>query len=175
MSERTPKPTFIADAMLGRLAKSLRMLGFDTAYRPHIPDIELKRIALREKRVLLTRDHEVAETRLPVRVVLVESERPEKQLIQIVRELDLDVGPELFTRCLVCNVAVAEVSKAEVEHLVPAYVYSTQERFARCPSCGRIYWAATHVDHARDWLTAVLGTGAGRREPPDAEEEADGS
>jgi hypothetical protein len=69
----------------------------------------------------------------------------------------LDVEGALFTRCLVCNALVEEASAEEVEGRVPPYVLSTQERFARCPGCGRIYWAATHVEAAKRWLGEIFG------------------
>ena len=159
MAAADMKPNFIADAMLGRLAKSLRMLGCDTAYESDIDDSDLKMTALREGRVVLTRDHEIAATGLPITVVLIESDHLEEQLVEVARRFDLAPGGELFTRCLVCNVAVEDVEKADVVERVPEYVFATQERFARCPSCGRIYWAATHVERAREWLEGVLGSG----------------
>jgi uncharacterized protein with PIN domain len=164
MAAADEKPTFIADAMLGTLAKSLRMLGCDTAYEPDIDDNDLKMAALREGRVLLTRDHEVAQTSLPIRVLLIENDHLDEQLVEVAREFDIGPGDELFTRCLICNVSVESVEKAEVKDRVPEYVYATQELFARCPSCGRIYWAATHVERAREWLESVLGTGGPRSE-----------
>jgi uncharacterized protein with PIN domain len=145
--------------MLGTLAKSLRMLGCDTAYEPDIDDSDLKMAALREGRVLLTRDHEVARTSLPVRVLLIESDHLDEQLVEVAREFDIRPDDELFSRCLICNVAVEDIEKNGVKDRVPEYVFATQDRFARCPSCGRIYWAATHVERAREWLEGVLGTG----------------
>ena len=157
MAGTDDRPEFIADAMLGRLARALRMLGFDTFYRPDIDDNELKMTALREGRVILTRDHEVADTNLPVTVLLVESDHVEEQLLQTARAFRIAPGGKLFSRCLICNVEVEDVEKCEVRERVPEYVYETQERFSRCPSCGRVYWAATHVERAREWLERVLG------------------
>jgi uncharacterized protein with PIN domain len=157
------RPTFAVDAMLGRLAKALRMLGYDAHYDSGISDSDLKLLALKEGRIVLTRDREIAETALPLRVVLVESDRPEQQLRQIVGGLSLEVRGPLFTRCLVCNSPVEEVSREEVEGRVPPYVLSTQDRFARCPGCGRIYWPATHVEAARRWLERILGGGGDDR------------
>ena len=91
------RPTFAVDAMLGRLAKALRMLGYDAHYDSGITDSDLKLLAVREGRAVLTRDREIAETSLPLRVVLVESDHPEEQLRQIVREFGLDVEGALFT------------------------------------------------------------------------------
>ena len=159
--------TFVADAMLGRLAKSLRMLGYDVLYRPDIEDRDLRLVAVRDGRIVLTRDREVAESALPIEVVTIDSDDPREQLRRAVRDLGLSVEEGLFTRCLVCNEPVVDVERSEVEGQVPPYVYETQEHFVRCPRCGRIYWPATHVARAREWLRAVLGSGA----RDDAEEE----
>ncbi len=157
MAGADDRPAFIADAMLGHLARALRMLGLDTFYRRDIDDNELKMTALREGRVILTRDHEVAGTSLPVTVLLVESDHVEEQLLQTARAFRIARGGKLFSRCLICNVEVEDVEKREVRERVPEYVYETQERFSRCPSCGRVYWAGTHVERAREWLERVLG------------------
>ena len=161
MADTDEKPTFIADAMLGRLARALRMLGLDTQYRPDIDDSELKMVALREGRVILTRDHEVADTGLPITVLLIESDHVEDQLLQTARAFHISPGGGLFSRCLICNVEVEDAPPSEVRERVPEYVFATQSRFSRCPSCGRVYWAATHVEHAREWLERVLGSGGG--------------
>ncbi len=163
MASPHDSPTFAVDAMLGRLAKALRMLGYDTRYDSRIEDSKLKLLAVREGRIVLTRDREIVETNLPLRVVLVESDRPDEQLRQVVEEFSLDTRGSLFTRCLVCNTPVEDAPRDEVEGRVPPYVLSTQERFVRCPSCGRIYWAATHVEAARRWLEAVFGGEDGGR------------
>jgi len=158
MRAQTAAPTFAADVMLGKLARVLRMLGYDVAYRSDAPDKAVRLLALREGRVVLTRDREVAATCLPIRVVLVEGDRVTDQLRHVVRALDLAIDEgRLFTRCILCNEPVAEVSPDEVRGLVPPYVHRTQTRFARCPSCGRVYWAATHVERAREWLRSALG------------------
>jgi uncharacterized protein with PIN domain len=161
MASPDHRPTFAVDAMLGRLAKALRILGYDASYDPRIDDADLKLLALREGRIVLTRDREIADTNLPLRVHLIESDRPEEQLRQVVRELSLETEGALFTRCLVCNVPVEDVPRRQVEARVPPYVLSTQKRFARCPRCGRVYWAATHVDAARRWLDRALGRSSG--------------
>jgi nucleoside-triphosphatase len=158
-------PKFILDAMLGRLAKSLRMLGYDASYDAGIDDASLKLSALREARILLTRDREIASAALPVRVVLIESDHHEEQLRQVVEEVGLSAPCALFTRCLICNVPVDDAPRSDVEGSVPPYVFATQERFARCPRCGRVYWPATHVAHATEWLADVLATARGSGAP----------
>ena len=133
------------------------MLGCDVVYRPDIEDSDLKLEALRDSRVLLTRDHEIADTCLPIHVVLVSDDHVEGQLRQIAREFELEREGGAFTRCVVCNELLVEVDRESVRERVPDYVFRTQTRFARCPECERIYWEATHVARAREWLDAALG------------------
>lgn len=139
-------PRFIADCMLGKLARWLRILGYDAAYEHAIEDADLVRRALREDRILLTRDTRlVLRKRLP-RYILIESQEPAGQLRQTLAELDLsvDTGP-MLSRCIVCNAATEPIPKESARGEVPPYVHATQDRFARCPLCRRIYWRATHV------------------------------
>lgn len=157
MSSPSDSRSFIVDAMLGRLAKALRMLGYDAAYRADIDDREVKMTALREGRTVLTRDRELADTTIAIEVLLVESDFIEEQLVQVVKTFGLLPPPGLFSRCLVCNVPLEGVSRGDVRDRVPPYVYETQERFVRCPECGRTYWPATHVERATEWLSGVLG------------------
>ena len=145
---------FLADNMLGRLATWLRLLGYDTDYLPRADDPELARIARAEDRILLTRDVELTRRR-GLRYVLVESEKIEGQLEQLVRELGL-TAQEAFSRCAVCNIALEEVEKEAVREQVPPYVFQTQTQFRRCARCHRVYWRGTHwarmVAHIQDTL-----------------------
>lgn len=150
------EPLFVADVMLGRLAKWLRIMGYDVLYDNTADDPELKRVAAADRRVLLTRDLEIAETRLPVRVVVVVDEDVRAQLRQVAGEFGLDVDRPLFTRCVLCNAPLEDVARSDVEGHVPPYVLETAERFARCPRCGKLYWPATHVSRAREWLREAL-------------------
>lgn len=177
MAPAEATPRFVADAMLGRLAKSMRILGYDVSYDPASDDASLKLAAVRDQRIILTRDREVAETGLPVRVVLVSSDHHKEQLRQVVSEFGLPAPEARFTRCLVCNLPVEDVPKAEVEGAVPPYVLETQDSFARCRRCGRVYWNATHVAHAVEWLDEVLGAAdrphpAGGESAPDLDAQA---
>ncbi|RKY59240.1 MAG: hypothetical protein DRP94_04105 [Candidatus Latescibacterota bacterium] len=147
---------FVADDMLGRLAKWLRLLGYDVIYPAPARDAQLLRLAQAEDRVLLTRDRGLAE-RCSGRKVLVESGDPWEQLSQVVRELDLDVEKGFLTRCALCNEPIESLPKEEVRDLVPPYVFGTHERFARCPKCGRVYWEGSHVERMRRKLKEALG------------------
>jgi len=143
-------PKLLADGMLGRLARWLRILGYDTVYDPQIHDNELVRRARAEGRWLLTRDHELA-GRPGVQSLLVESEHLRTQIAQVRSR----VGPSkagLFSRCPVCNASLVEASAQDVRGRVPPFVLQSHSRFRCCPSCDRIYWPGSHWRRMRERL-----------------------
>jgi uncharacterized protein with PIN domain len=145
--------TFVADAMLGRLAKWLRLMGYDTLYQPSAEDRDLVRTARAEDRLLLTRDHELARRR-GVRSLLIESDRLEEQLGQLLEELGLD-DESLDPRCALCNTSLQAIGPSEVKSRVPAYVYSRHEEFSWCPHCDKVYWRGTHWERMKDLIEKV--------------------
>lgn len=133
----------LADCMLGRLAKWLRLLGYDTAYENEAGDPHLARRARAEGRVLLTRDHELAKRR-GLRTLLIRSEALEEQ----VREVQDALGPPpdpAPSRCSVCNGVLEAVAPDEIAGRVPPYVLRTQTEFHLCSGCGKVYWPGTHL------------------------------
>jgi len=151
--------TFIVDANAGKLAKWLRMMGYDTLFFSDIDDGHLVDIALREGRVVLTRDTQIARRRPAVngqlKVILTRSDDPEEQLRQVVDELNLDCHLRQFTRCLECNQNLAPRSREEVAGIVPPYVFRTQDQYMQCPSCRRVYWQGTHWQRMKKALQEV--------------------
>jgi len=143
---------FVADAMLGRLAKWLRILGHDTAYFPDLEDRELVRLARAEDRVLLTRDTELARRR-GLRSLLVESDRFEEQLGQLLRDLSLDM--ESPPRCARCNALLAAIDKAAAKGRVPPYVYRRHSDFTLCPACDKVHWRGTHWQRMRERIDQI--------------------
>jgi uncharacterized protein with PIN domain len=133
----------LADGMLGRLAKWLRLMGYDTAYDNAATDPELAHRARAEGRVLLTRDHELA-TRRGLRTLLIQSEILEEQMQEVRDALGPPPHPPL-SRCAVCNTALEPVSPDEIADRVPPFVLRTQSEFHHCPGCGRVYWPGSHV------------------------------
>jgi uncharacterized protein with PIN domain len=133
---------FVADSMLGTLAKWLRILGYDTTYYRHIQDRELVRVARAEDRVLLTRDSDLA-ARKGLRVVLIKSQAMEEQLAQVTGTFALRMD-SAFSRCPVCNTVLDDVPRHEAWGQVPPYVFQTQTKFRLCPECNRFYWRGTH-------------------------------
>lgn len=143
-------PDFIADTMLGRLARWLRALGYDTVYDTALDDDALAQRAQSERRILLTRDVELTRRR-GLRAILVRDDRVGHQLRQVVRELGLSTRGA-FSRCLACNTLLQDITPQQAEPEVPPYAFKTQTRFRRCPHCGRIYWRGTHWTHMHELL-----------------------
>ena len=135
---------FLLTEELGRLARWLRLMGHDAASATARPLTELYCRAYREGRTVLTRNRKIGASCL-FRVVHVESPALKEQLTKVLRELSLSISFEqAFRRCDRCNVPVGQVDKSAIQGEVPPYVYETQDAFTRCPSCRRVYWAATH-------------------------------
>ncbi len=140
---------FICDDNLGKLAKWLRTLGYDTLFFDPIEDGELVSRALKENRVVLSRDTHLSRFKLKLgeRLLHVESDKPLEQLKQVVKHFKLKTDKELlFSRCLICNQVLEKVEKEKIKDRLYPYVCQTQKIFMRCPKCNRIFWSATHVE-----------------------------
>jgi len=147
------KPTFVVDDMVGKLAKWLRILGYDTLYFKKIENKRLIDIALRQERILLTRDTEMVRDKRVKKHILIEDDHYSGQLRQVLDTLGLSVRAEkVFSRCLICNEELKVVAKDFVKGKVPEFVFKTQEKFTACPRCDRIYWNATHLRHVEEML-----------------------
>lgn len=141
--------------MLGKLARWLRILGYDTTYFSYIADEHLLDLCREENRVLLTSDRPLAERAGTVSCILVEERKLEPQLAQLVRDVGLDLDRETFTRCLLCNTPIEHVSRDQVASVVPPHVLETHDRFYRCPDCDRVYWSGSHLERMTDRLLAI--------------------
>ena len=151
MTESLNMPKFIADCHLGRVAKYLRILGYDTLYFTHIEDDKLIEISNAEDRVILTRDRELSE-RQNANALLLRAMDTQTQLKTILEHFGLSKKIEHTSRCTVCNTVLEEVDKEEVFDLLPGGVQKHFEFFERCPGCQRIYW---HGDHYRNMLSLL--------------------
>jgi len=137
--------TFVADCMLGRLAKWLKILGFDVLYFSKAEDRDLVAVARREGRVLLTRDTGLIErtAKRPNRV-FIRSDDWEDQVVQVLDEFSLwdEVRPN--TRCIACNLPLKPLSRERARNLVTPYVRERAASFAVCSGCDRVFWQGTH-------------------------------
>jgi uncharacterized protein len=143
-TEEDGTPRFVADVMLGRLAKWLRIAGFDVLYSNTYSDDELVRISNSEGRILLSRDTRLLVRKEVRRFVFLESQELQEQIRQLFGGMHLEGLSSPLTRCISCNEALQDATRESVRALVPVFVYDTQERFKTCPSCGKIFWAGTH-------------------------------
>ncbi len=139
---------FIVDHNVGKLAKWLRLMGYDSLFFDGSDDSHMVARALAEGRVILTRDTEIMKRRVitsgRIKAVLINSDDPERQMQQLMDTLNLNRQFRPFTLCLECNQPLLERSREEVKDLVPPYVYKTQRQYMECPACHRIYWRGTH-------------------------------
>jgi uncharacterized protein with PIN domain len=158
--------TFIVDSNAGKLARWLRMMGYDTLFFNDIEDGRLVDMAMKEGRVVVTRDTQIAKRRVAangsLRVILTRDDDSRKQLLQVMKELNLDCRERQFTRCLECNRRLVPRSKEDVEDIVPPYVFLTQAQYMQCPSCSRVYWQGTHWQRMKRALEEITAASSGR-------------
>jgi hypothetical protein len=147
---------FIADAMLGRLARWLRIIGYDTVYLKHTSDTVIVAQAIRENRIILTRDRHFERMKAAKNHLIISSTRLADQFQEVVTAFHLNPSQYIFTRCTECNTPLVSVEKNEIIDKIPFYVAKTQEKFSRCPTCTRFYWAGTHLSMIKKKINAML-------------------
>jgi uncharacterized protein with PIN domain len=147
---------FIADVMVGRLARYLRMAGYDVSYSNEADDDQILEKARREDRIVLTRDTMMLKrrdfTRGFLKSVYITDDSLKKQLLQVMSCFGLRLEPNLL-RCLECNSSLDEVKKSGLEDKVPPYVFKTQENFRYCSRCNKYYWRGTHFDYMKKYFS----------------------
>jgi uncharacterized protein with PIN domain len=137
--------TFIVDAALGKLAKWLRILGYDTLYWRTDAREGILRRASEEGRTLITKDTKLYKAKETVEALLISEDNPFSQLKEVVRYFHLVVDKGmLFSRCLACNAPLEAIDPEEAKGRVPDHIYHTHQEFARCALCQKVYWAGTH-------------------------------
>ncbi|MCC6346145.1 MAG: Mut7-C RNAse domain-containing protein [Nitrospirales bacterium] len=155
------RPRFIADTMLGSLAKWLRLLGFDTLYFRKGDDRELVRIARQEGRVLLTRDTGIARRKGRGALLLLHANTTGEQVKEVVRTLG--AGPsaillqEATPRCTRCNGVLSGAGREEVADAVPGYILLIHTFFLKCGSCGKVYWGGSHKKQIDARIQELMG------------------
>ena len=140
---------FIADFMLGKLSKWLRILGFDTIFYRNMGNDKLVALAVKENRQILTRKTSLKDRKdINNQVLFIKENDPVKQLLEVIEYYNLKIkSHNVFTICLICNQKLEEISAEFVRDRVPDYVAHTQKAFSICPHCKRIFWKGTHYEN----------------------------
>jgi uncharacterized protein with PIN domain len=150
---------FILDNHLGKLAASLRMLGFDTLYRNDYQDNELAATAAAEQRILLTRDRRLLMRKAIPRGYCVRQDDPHEQIRAVLQRYDLYGQIRPFQRCLRCNHPLQPVAKAQVLERLEPLTKLYFDEFSICPSCDQIYWKGSHYERMQGSVAGLAGEG----------------
>ncbi len=149
---------FVTDRMLGKLAKELRMLGYDTLYYRGEKGDSLIERARSEGRVILTRSAKLISEWPEDRMIRIIEDKPSCQLRELIQAGTIRLQEEiLFSRCLRCNTVIHQISRDEAEGEVPDFILYQQKDFFRCPQCSRIYWRGSHQDHMKKRIEELFG------------------
>lgn len=146
---------FVLDVHLGRLARLLRLLGMDALWRNDLSDTELIDHAVREHRILLTRDRGVLKRSSVEQGYYVRESVSDRQIVEVIHRFCLADEVKPFKRCLECNGLIEPVAKAEVEEKLPPRTRRDYEEFTRCSACGRVYWRGSHYDRLVSRIAAI--------------------
>jgi len=143
--------------MLGKLARWLRLLGYDTLYESSIKDKLLLDKASADNRIILTKDNQIVQDCSKDKCLLIKSSNPYLQLKEIILKFKLDPWKGLFTRCVYCNNRVYQIVEEEIiKNEVPAFAREDSAPFYKCPQCSRVYWKGSHHDMVRDIINELL-------------------
>jgi uncharacterized protein len=145
--DKTNRPKFLVDFMLGRLARWMRLLGYDTVYADSNFDEKMILSSLKEGRVLVTRNSRISSKRAWL-LTLIKADKFPEQIKQLTAEHKLDLDKNYFcTRCTFCNAELKTLEdRNSVKNQVPEYVFNTTYKFSICPDCGKLYGPGTHYD-----------------------------
>ncbi|MFQ5543444.1 MAG: Mut7-C RNAse domain-containing protein [Nitrospiria bacterium] len=153
------KSSFVLDVHLGRLARLLRLLGFDVAYRNDYSDPEIVRVSVDKNRILLTRDRRLLFRKEITHAYCLRSTDPKQQLKEVFKRFDLYAQVNSFHRCADCNGKIGAVKKREIiDHLEPKTILY-YDQFFRCEGCQKIYWKGSHYKKIKKVFKDLLRDG----------------
>lgn len=161
------RTAFIADVHLKKLARLLRLLGFDTVHANDVGDTKIVSQAAEDRRIILTRDRELLKRRAVTHGYWVRSTEPLEQAREVLRRFDLRDQVRLFRRCVACNGALIPVDKKAVLPRIPPKTARWLDEYFICRNCDKLYWHGTHVPKLEEIVDRILGS-----EPLSGEDEA---
>jgi len=149
------KPKFLLTANLNRLAKWLRMLGYDAAIYKSISFHNMIRLAVKERRIILTRSKKQAKSKLKFSRILIKTDNHLEQIKELKEVISFN-EQYTFSCCLLCNKQLYGISREKVKDLVPEFIYENHTDFKVCRKCGKIYWQGTHYKSMLVELRKIL-------------------
>jgi uncharacterized protein with PIN domain len=149
---------FILDVHLGKLARMLRMLGFDTVYDKNYDDNTIISQALKEQRTILTRDQNLLKIKSVTHGYWLRSTEPLQQIVEVIDRFDLKSQVSPFIRCMLCNGEIKEIEKHKVLNKVPSQSLKYHDEFFYCLTCGKIYWKGSHYLKMEKKISNILHT-----------------
>ncbi len=152
------EPKFICDVPLGKLARYLRMMGFDVHYKNDFSDEEIVENSLNQRRAILTKDKGILKRNNVTHGYFVRSSRIEEQVKEIIKRFDLRKSIKEFTRCLECNSELIKIAKEKISGDLPPKVSQLREEFFSCSGCGKLYWNGTHHQKMLAFIEMIKDT-----------------
>lgn len=149
------EPRFVADAHLGKLARHLRLAGFDCLWEKDFLDEEIAALSVAQKRIVLTRDLGILKRSVIERGHFVRATESAAQLREVILAFQLENRLRPFTRCRACNVELRNVARESVIERLPQEVRLRFDRFTECPGCRRVFWQGTHYERLLRLLKRV--------------------
>ncbi len=149
------EPKFVVDVQLGKLAKLMRLFGFDTAYGKKFDKEQIIKISIDEHRAILTKDVELLKRNDVTHGYFVRNIRAELQIKEVIERFDLRNSIKEFTRCLLCNALLQPISKEEIESKLPPKVKKIYNEFFFCPVCQKVYWRGSHYEKMKDFVNKI--------------------
>ncbi|PLY01911.1 MAG: twitching motility protein PilT [Desulfuromonas sp.] len=146
---------FILDVHLGKLARRLRLLGFDCLYRNDLDDVEIIETALTERRTILTRDRGILKHSCVCNGLLIRHNRVEKQVVEVLQRYRLHASISPLSRCPLCNGCLTIVDKSRIAHLLAEKTYRFYSDFKQCECCGKVYWPGAHYENIACWIAGL--------------------
>lgn len=150
-----PEPRFLIDVHLGKLARLMRLLGFDCLYRNDYDDHEIAALSKDSKRIVLTRDRRLLRFSVIEHGYWLRSVDPDEQLKEVIKRFDLEDRIDPFNRCLECNGIIRPVNKQSVIHMLEPKTIMFYDDFYKCEKCGKVYWKGSHYDHMKKVISEL--------------------
>ena len=153
------KSNFFVDAMLGNIAKKLRLLGYDSKYFSDIDDEQILVAAKKENRIIISKDKNLIKKaqKLGIKSIFITGNKEAEQILEIIRQEKLDISQinGNTARCPKCNSNTTLINKESIKEKVPEKIYQINERFWRCNACSQIYWEGTHIKNLQGFLSKI--------------------